>query len=256
MNHMDVFSTFKDRLRDLISDDLEKGIDQIKEVVNNQSDKKVELHGLDGQLNEINRDIGMGVISYADKMLFTNKVRMGMMACIEALTLDDIIINENPYLDESEARILKSQNEQVDASSSEIPATTSPDDMTTSPVNWQDLNIYMEKNNDWLRYYPVLKRHLYAHVYRKTKDGAMISGYLSDLNEYQSTMQAFRTILESANAKFWEIKSYKGGGHHFIQLEQFKEFKSKMNEENISDIEDQFKELQSFQQALKEDGLL
>lgn len=125
MESLELLEKTQEHLRNLVSEHLERGIEQLLAIINDESPLNSDVHQNRGKYNEVEQNIQEGIIKYETKILFTSRIRSSLLDVIDNLELKDLSVENELFTEEEKLLIQKSTKEYkstiADQPTTEIP---------------------------------------------------------------------------------------------------------------------------------------
>ena len=110
---LELLKKTKDHLRNSILENMEEGIEQLLEVMKEESDSKETVYQYKGEYNELEENSRQGVLEYEKKMLYSSRIRIGLLDIIEELQINDLS-SENDLFSTQDKVLIKASVPQTD----------------------------------------------------------------------------------------------------------------------------------------------
>jgi|GEM_PF-4508424 len=230
-----------------VTEHLEKGIDLLLAIINEDSKLKMDIYQFKGKYNEIEQDTIQGIIKYDDKMFYSNKIRIGLLEIITRLKVDDLSIASKHWSVE-EKELLKNRLHTTISTATTVTTITQA---VTPPENKEytaeDLALFRAKHSKLLTYFPVLYRNISAIVYRQSGDPHL----MTNLHHNKGFLEQYKMVLNDLQAIRNDLSQLEQGEYYDLLIKSFINFKSQLNPETINDIGPKLEELNQLSTQLK-----
>ncbi len=280
---------YRTRLKLEATQHLEATITKIFNIIADDSALKNTIIMVQARYQNLEADDMKGIIAGPDRDLRTNQIMNSLFQLIDNIEStdlqesDDVLLNE--YLKKEKASLAKpaervipkvvAEEESIEkttltvSTKEETPAT---DDTSAAaslvgagekkvgsevtPKSAKDLEIFSEIHRKTLTFFPVIYRDLRSLVFKNGKASLemgqvqlQIEKVLPALQSYQAKMDQLEPILKKVRVDF-DKKVY------WMQFQQLSNKRTGLKMENLSEIDKMNKELNTFIESLKKNGIV
>lgn len=247
-----------------LSEHLEKGINSLLSIIDNDSNLASDVYQMRGKFYEVEQDSIKGIIKYEDKMFYSNQVRVGILEIIDNLTINDFT-KDSEFWSEDEKTLLKSAVKPTPVISEEpIPEQVTknpvsaqlPDEQPTATLTNQkvytveDLELIKAQHTKLLSYFSVTYREISALVYRGSNDD-QISIIVNSFNSNIDQLKQFKELLTDLKANEHQLKGLEKEEYYLILIRRMVDFKSTLKSDSIPEIQTKLLELKELHQEIK-----
>ncbi len=124
METVELLEKTQDKLRNALLEEMEEGIDNLLSAIDTDSAHKAAIYQYKGQYNEIVQNSNQGVLKYETKILYSNRIRVGLLEIIDKLTLNDFSIENDVFSNEEKQLIQNSVKGKDDTPKVPVESTT------------------------------------------------------------------------------------------------------------------------------------
>ncbi len=254
MTPSDLLENTKQDLNKKLSEHLEKGIELLLNIIDEDSNLKLDIYQQRGKYNEIEQDSLQGVIKYDDKMFYTNKVRVALLEIIDKLILSDFEKDNDHWSAEEKLLLVQRNPTTTRTTAVSAPATTT---ITEDKIyTYKDLEIYRSLNSELLKVYPILYREISAIVYRGSTNNEESTMFMNSLNRHKDALTTFKVEFDKVLNFRDELRKMDKSEYYELMIKKFIDFKSRVNAESLEKLQSSLIELNQFTTQLYEETSL
>lgn len=274
MDPQTFLQTFKNDLKKQVATNLEKSLEMLFTVLNQQTPTRNELLALEGKFNQVKSENLKSIISYDDKTLAINQIRNGAFEFIQKLEYQDLDPSFSPEL-KNNIETFKASSQikathttattKVPAQEETTPITSpiketeakiqaiSPDSSPT-PLSFPEYELFVAQHQSILKTFPKLFRR--AREISIRRDMKSATSFHQNIQTNLEALQKFDTLLKPISDNIKQIRLDRNNEIYWLQYKMIKAVPETVEADQLDAVATNLPKLVSLHETLSKLNLI
>lgn len=269
----DFLKRYRTRLKLAATQELEKTITQVFDMISDDSDLKNTVIILRARYQNLEVDEMKGIVAEPDRVLRTNRIMNSLFELIDNLKATDLQESEDVMLNDYLQKMSMSNQDSTPVKTQEertaptVNRTIEGDDLgsrspeaeeaiVVNPKSAKDLEIFSEMNRSSLSFFPVIYRDVRTIVIRNGKASVETGTLIQALEKQLPAMTNFKNNINQLEPILKKIRVDQDKKVYWLQFQQLSNKRTTLQMENLSDLTEMNSDLDDFIKTLREKGIV